>query len=214
MTAIVVLAKAPRPGAVKTRLSPPLSHYDAAAFAAASLSDTLDVADQVAWSARILALDVHTRAWARPGWLRLQQRGESLDERLGNALLDAQQVASGEPVLLIGMDTPHLTAADLRRARDALTTHDAVVGPATDGGFWALGLRRAEGRLVHGVQMSTAATAAAQLERLSEASLRTALVAQYRDIDTIDDAWAAARSKTGARFALHLHFAFQEAEAR
>lgn len=207
MTALVVLAKTPRPGDVKTRLCPPLTPEEAAEFAAAALRDTLDVADRLAWSGRFLALDAPTGEWDRPGWTQIQQTAGGLDKRIGHALLAAQKAAAGAPTLLIGMDTPHLRGADLRHARDLLTDHDAVLGPAIDGGYWAIGLRQADPGLIHGVPMSCAVTGTAQLLRLLGAGLRVGLAAHYRDIDTIADARDASTTLRYSRFALALRAA-------
>lgn len=200
MTALVVLAKAPRPGAVKTRLCPPLTPECAATFAAAALSDTLDLADRIEWSARVLALDVPDCRWSRPGWIHIVQRDGGLDARLGDAAQRAQILSGGAPVLLIGMDTPHLQRSDLASARDLLDTYDAVVGPAEDGGFWALGMRHANAQLTAGVPMSTKQTGAAQVQRLRAAGLSVAMAAPYRDIDDIDDARQASVICTQSRF--------------
>ena len=204
MTTLVVLAKAPRPGAVKTRLCPPLTYEAAARFAAASLADTMDVADRVSWSRRVLALDLPDGRWDRRGWTRIQQPAGGLDRRIGHALAAAQRLARGAPVLLIGMDTPHLRAADLRAARDLLEHHDAVLGPAEDGGYWAIGMRVPNPKLIGGVPMSTSLTGTAQLLRLWEAGLTVGFAAPYRDIDTIEDARAAGRTLPHSRFAVSL----------
>lgn len=195
------MAKTPRPGAVKTRLCPPLTAEAAAAIADAALIDTFDVVDRVAWTARVLALDSDRDDWDRTGWIRIRQCRGGLDRRIGHALESAQLTAGGAPVLLIGMDTPHLRVSDLRATRDALGCYDAVLGPAYDGGFWALGLRRADASLVDAVPMSTYRTASAQLARLQAANLTIAVAPAYRDIDTIDDALAASCHRPDARFA-------------
>jgi len=201
VTALVVLAKTPLPGRVKTRLCPPLTMAGAAAFAAAALNDTLDVADAVEWTAKCLALDSKSKRWDRPGWQGFRQSPGGLDRRIGQALETAHRATDGAPVLLIGMDTPHLRASDLCAARDALRQHDGVLGPAEDGGFWTIGLRRPDARLVAGVPMSHDDTAAVQLHRLRAAGLSVGLVSSYRDIDSIDDARAACRGREHSRFA-------------
>jgi rSAM/selenodomain-associated transferase 1 len=201
VTAVVVLAKEPRPGRVKTRLCPPLTSAGAAALAAAALDDTLDVAEAVDWSARFLALDSDSDGWDRPGWQRFQQCLGGLDRRIGHAIETAHRATGGAPVVLIGMDTPHVRVRDLCAARDALTRYDAVLGSAEDGGYWLLGLQRADARLIKGVPMSSDDTAAVQLGRLRSAGLSVALARVYRDIDTVDDARAAIRGRQHFRFA-------------
>ena len=204
MTAIVLLTKAPRPGSVKTRLCPPLSFVAAAQFAEAAIADTMDVIDQLDWSTCVLAIDRPNKHWTRPGWFQIGQPPGGLDVRIGDVLERTAVIASGKPVLLIGMDTPHVSVDDLRSTRDLLDTHDAVIGPAGDGGFWTLGMRVVDRGLVAGVPMSTAATGSAQLSRLRAAGLSVALAPCYRDIDTIEDALAAGMVAPSRRFALSL----------
>jgi glycosyltransferase A (GT-A) superfamily protein (DUF2064 family) len=189
---------------VKTRLCPPLSPAQAAGFAAACLVDTLDAVERLPWTARVLALDLPDLRWSRPGWVQMQQAPGPLDERIADAMARTQQLADGAPVLLVGMDTPHLRTADLHRTQELLGDHDAVLGPADDGGWWALGLRRVDPALVRDVPMSTPVTATVQLLRLLGAGLSVGLAPSYRDIDTVDDAVAAAAACPGAGFAAAL----------
>ncbi len=196
--ALIVIAKAPAPGRSKTRLCPPLSAEDAAGLAAASLADTLAAAAACPAGRRVLALDGEPGEWMPPGFELIPQRGDGLDERLASAFADV-----GEPALLIGMDTPQVTPALLAHGLRALSRPhtDAVVGPALDGGYWAIGLRRSHPELFLGVPMSSSGTLAAQLSRLSEASLRVRMLAPLRDVDLIEDARAVARLAPASRFA-------------
>ena len=132
--ALLVIAKDPQPGRCKTRLCPPLRPAQAATLAAAALRDTLDVVDAVDAARKILVLDGSAHRWRRPGWLIIPQRGDGLAQRLANAFADV-----AEPALLIGMDTPQLTPELLREGQRALEDHDAVLGPAHDGGYWSVG---------------------------------------------------------------------------
>ena len=199
--AIVVMAKAPVPRRVKTRLCPPLDPEQAAALAEAALADTLQA---VAWTPaarRVVALEGVPGAWLPPGFEVVAQRGAGLRERLRNAVDDI-----GEPLLLLGMDTPQLTRAALCDALDRLAgaDADAVIGPTEDGGYWAIGLATGDPRAFDGVPMSSPATAERQLERLAGLGLRTAQLATLRDVDTYDDAVAVAASAPWTRFAATL----------
>src|SRR5690606_17991513 len=138
---LLVLAKAPRPGRVKTRLCPPCTPEQAAAVALAALHDTLDAVDEVPASLvarRTLVLDgdpgttVDSTWWPRRGWRLHWQRGVSLGERIGHAFADT--VLAGRPSVLIGMDTPQATGALLSQCVAGLARADAVLGPAADGG--------------------------------------------------------------------------------
>ncbi len=194
---LIVLAKEPVAGRVKTRLCPPCTPAEAATLAAAALADTLDAA--LASGARrvVLALDGRPGAWCPPGVEVVGQGAGPLDRRLTTAWA----AATSGPAVLIGMDTPQVTAADLDAALGALADHDAVLGPASDGGWWALGLRRPHPRAFAGVPMSRADTGARQHARLTALGLRTAPLPVRTDVDTWDDAVTVARAAPGGRFA-------------
>lgn len=194
---VLVLAKEPVPGRVKTRLSPALSPAGAAAVAAAAIEDTLQAVRDVPVARRVLVLDGNYDA---AGFDRQSQSEGPMDVRLAAAFDDAA-ATSALPALLIGMDTPQLTPALLRLAVDALLEHDAVLGLASDGGWWALGLQRPDGALLRGVATSRDDTGARQRERLEAAGLRLLLLSELQDVDTIEDAQAVAALAPGGRFA-------------
>ncbi|NRQ35840.1 DUF2064 domain-containing protein, partial [Nonomuraea sp. NN258] len=186
----------------------------------AALSDTLAAVARTPAAARVLALDdlrpplngtardhltpddsetTPAHGGTSPaGFEPIQQRGDGLDERLAWAFADAH-ARRPLPVVLVGMDTPQLTPALLTRAARALTTHDAVFGPATDGGFWLLGLRRPDPALLLGVPMSRPDTGAAQLRRLS--GLRVAMLPCLTDVDDAAAAHAVAALAPRTAFA-------------
>ena len=199
--ALVVIAKAPEPGRSKTRLCPPCTPEQAAALADASLRDTIKAVAAAPARRRIVALEGEPDGWLRPGFELHQQRGNGLAERLGQAL-----VAAGGPALVVGMDTPQLTGPLLREAARRLTEPgiDAVLGPAVDGGYWTIGLRRPDRSVFSGVPMSRSDTFAIQWRRLDSLGLRTTLLPPLRDVDTIEDAAAVARASPGTEFAAAL----------
>jgi uncharacterized protein len=197
--ALVVIAKAPAPGRSKTRLCPPFTPEQAASLARAALFDTLAAVAATPARRRILALDGEPDGWLPPAAFELHaQRGAGLGERLGDAL-----VAAGGPALVVGMDTPQLTSALLRHAASRLCEPDvdAMLGPAADGGYWTIGLRRPDPAAFDGVPMSSDDTCAAQRARLAELGLRTADLPVMRDVDTFADAEAVARERPDTRFA-------------
>ena len=132
---LLLLAKTPVPGRVKTRLCPPHTPEEAAAIAAAALADTLDAVSGTPAAAGH-TLVVEGDHPAPRGWGRVAQRGEGLPDRLANAFLDTRLL--GVPALLVGMDTPQVSAELLTGAMKELTgtDADAVRGLATDGGWW------------------------------------------------------------------------------
>jgi uncharacterized protein len=193
VTTLLVIAKQPVPGRVKTRLVPPCTDEQAAALAEAALADTLHAVLAVPAARRVLVLEGEPGAWLPPGFDILPQCGGPLDERLAGAFS-----AVRGPALLIGMDTPQVTPALL-----TVDWHgaDAVFGPAEDGGFWALGLRRPDPALLRGVPMSRPHTGAIQRARLAAAGLRVTDLPQLRDVDTAADAVAVALQAPHSRFA-------------
>jgi glycosyltransferase A (GT-A) superfamily protein (DUF2064 family) len=188
---LIVIAKEPRPGRVKTRLCPPCDPDEAAAIAAASLSMTLAAVRDVRFAEPVLALEGDVGPWLPSGFRVIPQRGTGLDERLAAAVDDA----GPGPTLLVGMDTPQVDADELTRAARALIAPgvDAVLGLAVDGGWWAIGLCRPDPRVFLGVPMSTSVTGLAQLARLRLHGRRVAALPTVRDVDTFDDALEVSR---------------------
>jgi hypothetical protein len=198
--ALIVIAKEPIPGRVKTRLVPPLTGSEAADLARAALSDTLRAASAVDARQRVLALDGRPGPWLPRGWRVVAQPAGSLDVRL----VAAFSAASSGPALLIGMDTPQVRPAQL--AAFDPDGHDACLGLAEDGGYWAIGLRNPAlaAEVISGVPMSTSHTGAEQLRRLHAAGLRVQLLDTLADVDTIDVAYGVAAAAPSTEFAAAL----------
>jgi rSAM/selenodomain-associated transferase 1 len=198
LPSIIVVAKSPVPGRVKTRLCPPCTPAEAAGIAAAALADTLETVSATAARARVLALDGAPGPWVPAGIVIVPQLGFGLDERLANAFASVTGAA-----VLIGMDTPQVSRDQLVAMMATLLEPDvdAVLGRATDGGWWAIGLRHADPRVFIGVPMSTDHTGADQLARLESLGYRTRLFDELQDVDTFSDAADVARIVPHSRFA-------------
>lgn len=212
MTAVVVLAKAPEPGRVKTRLCPPLDPGQAAELAAAALLDSIDAASAVPGALPVVVvtgrLDLGARSAeierALRGTTVLAQRGTTLGERIGAAHRDVAAALPGHRTLQIGMDTPQVGPALLAAADAELAGRgvDAVLGPAVDGGWWLLGLRRpTDAALVADVPTSRDDTGERTLRALRAGGLRVALLPMMSDVDTIADVAAVAAAAPHGRFA-------------
>nr|BFE62074.1 DUF2064 domain-containing protein [Dactylosporangium thailandense] len=195
---VLLLAKTPVPGRVKTRLCPPWTPEQAASLAAAAIADTEDVLSATPATARTLVVDGDLAA--PPGWGRVPQRGAGLGPRLAAAYADTAR--PGVATILVGMDTPQLRVGHLVAAAARLATADAVLGPAEDGGWWLLGLRDpAAAEVLADVPMSAADTGERTLQALRAQGLAVSTTATLRDVDTAPDAFAAARAAPGGRFA-------------
>ncbi|WP_404949517.1 DUF2064 domain-containing protein [Streptomyces sp. ARC14] len=197
-TELLVIAKEPVPGRVKTRLCPPFSPAEAAELAAAALADTLETVLALPARRRVLVLEGRPGPWVPPGVEVVPQSAGGLDERLAAAF----GRCTG-PALLVGMDTPQITPALLAPALapDAWEGCDAWFGPAEDGGFWALGLSQPDPALLRGVPMSVPETGAVQRRRLVEAGLAVRDLPVLLDVDTASDAHRVAADAPGGRFA-------------
>jgi hypothetical protein len=210
---LLVLAKSPVAGLAKTRLCPPASPREAAQIASAALLDTLDAVAAVPGTHVMVAWTGELAEAERAGELRtalagtelIEQCAGSLGRRIAAAHAEVARRAPGAAVLQIGMDTPQLDVealttalAPLRRPRPV----DAVLGPALDGGWWALGLidpRRAAA--VADVPMSRPETCELTRRALLADGLSLEDLAEVRDVDEAGDAHTVAAQAPHGRFA-------------
>lgn len=199
---VLVLAKEPVPGRVKTRLCPPCTPAEAAAIAAAALADTFDAAVSSGAERVLAALDGRPGPWLPPGVEVVPQGRGPLECRLATAWSHT----SG-PGIQIGMDTPQLTAIDLDGAMSSLADAavDAVLGPATDGGWWAIGLPSADERVFAGVPTSRPDTGELQRQRLEHLGYRVGDLPTHSDVDHYTEALAVASAAPATRFADAVH---------
>jgi glycosyltransferase A (GT-A) superfamily protein (DUF2064 family) len=205
---VLIVAKAPVAGLVKTRLTPPATSRQAARIAAAALLDTLEAARRtgapvaVALAGRLGDAERAAElSVALRGATVLAQRGATFADRLVNAHADAARLRPAAPVLQIGGDTPQLTADLLVAAAVPLSTVDAVLGMSRDGGWWTLGLcDPIAARALRGVALSRPDTGAQTLQALRDNRLRVALLPVLSDVDTMADAVAVARDCPAGHF--------------
>ena len=193
---LLVITKAPVPGRSKTRLTPPCTPEQAAAIASAAVGDTLD-AVRATPARRVVALDGAPDDLDLTGCAVVPQVDGDLGTRLSHAFADAMAAPGGDlPTLLIGMDTPQVTAALLAAALDTLVAAGpgtAVLGTAPDGGWWALGVHTAAAaRVLPGVPMSRADTGELTRAALEGVGLAVLDLPPLADIDHFPDAVAVA----------------------
>ena len=203
---LLLTAKAPVPGEVKTRLGAEIGDRAAAALAAAALLDTIEVLTAFGGNGRChlalsgdlgRAVDGPAISAALAGWTVRPQQGAGFAARLAHA---HQQVAG--PVIQVGMDTPQLTVTDLAGIAAGLEQGDAVLGPADDGGWWVLGLPDPlYAACLANVEMSLPSTCTLTQEALEQQGLVVLLGARLRDVDTIADAIVVVAEAPQTRFA-------------
>lgn len=193
--AILIMAKEPRPGTVKTRLHPLLGPQRCAELQAGLIRHTLELTTVHAprtYLAYAPADGGDAIGTTTPAGVRLRlQRGEDLGQRLAAAVTDAFTDGAG-PLLVIGTDAPTLTGDHLTAAFTALESHDVVLGPALDGGYYLIGLRAPHTSLfaLDADVWSTDRVRTATLGTIRREGLSVELLCPLRDLDTPEDASA------------------------
>ncbi|MCA9080424.1 MAG: TIGR04282 family arsenosugar biosynthesis glycosyltransferase [Planctomycetaceae bacterium] len=188
---LILFARHPVPGQTKTRLGAGIGMERAAQFAEAFLLDLLDELRSDAWH-RTIAFSPKTaasRAWfaecAVAEDTLWPQPPQSLGSRLNSAC--EQAFTHADRVVIVGADCPLLTAGLVHTAFEQLTHHDCVLGPASDGGYYLIGLRRPLPDLFTDIPWSTAQVLPATLARLVQLDATHWLLPERFDIDNIAD---------------------------
>jgi rSAM/selenodomain-associated transferase 1 len=191
--ALILFAKRPVSGRVKTRLSPPLTPGSAAELYRRMLEDML------AKTARLTGVDRHIFyeqdpeaasyfACLAPRLAAAPQRGDDLGERMANAFAELFAAGYGE-IAIIGTDLPDLPLSFIEESFRLLAMEDtdAVYGPTEDGGYYLLALRELHGDLFREIPWSSDQVLALSLARARRKGLNIALLPVWHDVDTIDD---------------------------
>ncbi len=186
MDTLIVFARAPQPGAAKTRLAAELGVNAAHRLYAAMFADTLDLAGRVP-AQQLLSLAGTAVPDLPPGWTVVRQPELSFGERLAWSF--ARAFAGGaRRCVLIGADAPQLVPGWIAGAFAALAAHDVAIGPTHDGGYYLLGLREPSPWLFRDVRWSTPAVFAQTLRLARDHGQRCHSLSEVRDVDTLDDA--------------------------
>jgi uncharacterized protein len=191
-TAVMIMAKVPQAGAVKTRLCPSLSPQEAMTLYQAFLRDKIA---QVQSLEAVRPTIAYTPSAGRsvfaalaPGFTLIVQRGADLGERLANAF--AQCFAAGYTgVLAIDSDTPTLPTNFLQQAITLLSLPqvDVVIGPSEDGGYYLIGLRALHHELFENMAWSTDVVVSETVRRATAKGLQVAWLPPWFDVDTPED---------------------------
>jgi hypothetical protein len=190
--ALAVMAKAPRAGKVKTRLQPPLSADEAAALNVRFLRDTAENIAAVASEGGSQGLICYTPVGDEAAFddllpdnfALIAQRGDGFGERLLHAAEDILSCGFGA-VCLIDSDSPTLPASALREAVRELrrSGERVVIGPSEDGGYYLIGLKRAEPKLFERITWSTESVYAQTLDRVRETGVELVELPKWYDVD-------------------------------
>ena len=186
------MLKAPRPGLVKTRLTPPLSRNEAAELARCFAQDVVTSALHLAGSVIVAYYPADSRAElevilpSNVTWV--EQRGEDLGARLNAVSLQAFSLGFS-PIVFVGTDSPTLPPAFISDAIHSLTTEesDVVLGPTEDGGYYLIGLCRPMSELFGGVAWSTSNTYAETADNAARLDMRLLALPLWYDVDAPSD---------------------------
>lgn len=186
---VLVFLKAPRPGLVKTRLAADIGAAQAT-HVYRLLAERQLAAIPADWPVEVhfYPVDAHAemRAWLGPRPALHPQSAGDLGAKLTYAVAEAFE--RGAPsVLVVGGDCPGLDASLLTLAAAGFDQHDVILGPASDGGYYLIGLRTARPRLFEGIPWSTSEVLRTTLARVAESGVTPLLLPLRDDVDTVDD---------------------------
>ena len=186
---LLVFVKAPRPGAVKTRLAQTIGAVPACAVYRRIVATLLNHLRRFQAVELCFTPDnamAEIQPWLKKGWQAAPQGDGDLGLRLHSAF-ERAFAAGAQRVLAIGSDCPMVTAGLLHEAWGGLRSHDAVLGPASDGGYWVIGLRQAHSELFHDIPWSTENVFGESLKRIHRAGLSIQVLRELSDVDTEAD---------------------------
>ena len=188
---LIVFAKNPVPGTVKTRLQRRYSPDQAAAIYRAFILDVIESAGAAPADQRVLAYAPSDAVEAMAtlvgdNWRLRPQADADLGARMSQAAADSFSEGA-DRVVILGTDAPSLPDARLTRAFDLLRTTDVVLGPSTDGGYYLVGLSQPFPEIFDGIDWSTEHVFRQTVDRIRSAGLRLGLLPPWYDVDTPDE---------------------------
>jgi rSAM/selenodomain-associated transferase 1 len=192
-SAVAIMAKAPQPGQVKTRLCPPLSLGEAAQLYRCFLLDKIAQVNGLQGAAPVISYAPDDskstfKDLTPPHFMLIPQRGDDLGARL--VCTFEQLFRQGySQVIVIDSDTPTLPTAYLEQAHSLIAAHDndVVLGPTEDGGYYLIGLRQSHHELFERMPWSTAQVFPETKRRSEQSGLTVAYTESWYDVDTPDD---------------------------
>ena len=190
MEHLIVFAKAPRRGKVKTRLAAVIGEEAALRACQDLLALTLRRLRTIGTSAELRYTPADAAAemqpWAPPSWGLADQGEGGLGERLSRAF-ETHRKQGATRVVVVGSDCPDILKEDVLSAFSALRAHDLCVGPALDGGYWLIGLSKPAGRLFEGIRWSSSFTLRDTLAAAAKENFSVSLLRTLSDVDEAAD---------------------------
>jgi uncharacterized protein len=187
---LVIMAKAPKPGSVKTRLAPSLSPAAVTAFYGCLLDDTLALARSLSdVEVAIMCPDSDVNELAQLAGSEVSvvaQKGDGLAAGLTSVFAQFSD-DHRRRVIAFNSDSPHLPRSILEGAFETLAAHDVVVGPTHDGGYYLVGAKASHPTLFGGDGMGTSSALERLLSRVRDLELSVGVAAPFYDIDVADD---------------------------
>jgi rSAM/selenodomain-associated transferase 1 len=183
---LIVFAKEPIKGAVKTRLRNCFSDADVIRLYKAFVKDTLAVSNDVRSIRKILAFSSQQvprfLKSVNCGFEMIEQRGATLGDRMHNVFVYAHKSKSKKTVI-IGTDSPTLPPRLIEKAFSALRRKDVVIGPSTDGGYYLIGMKEPRRGIFKGVKWSSVSVLKKTLDNAGSLGMTTALLDEWYDVD-------------------------------
>jgi len=185
---LIIFAKEPQRGRVKTRLEGYLTKSGCVSLYKAFLKDTIELARKIKGKQKIIAFDPDS---GRPEYLKknapgfslLRQKGRGLGRRMHNVFKTAKQQGAKNTVI-IGSDSPNLPAGVIKRAFLELRHNDLVIGPSSDGGYYLIGLRGPCPEIFSGIKWSSHKVFDHTLKKAKRLKKKVALLESWYDVDT------------------------------
>ncbi len=195
--ALVIFAKAPVPGQVKTRLCPPLTPDEAATLHGSFVLDTLERTKAAVGKLK-LQMDRYLACTPSSGHVFFkimeERQGVKLIDQVGDDLgarmhyvVETMFSRGYRRTIIIGTDVPTVPLEYLRQALTLLENHDLTIGPALDGGYYLIGMNKPMPELFVDIPWSTDQVLRLTQEKAVVLGLKTALLERWRDVDTLDD---------------------------
>lgn len=190
--ALILFAKVPRPGYVKTRLQPDLSADEAGRLYRAFLLDTLQVTAPIKGVTRVMGCDPNSEdpffqeLSEAHGLVLINQSGEDLGSRMQNAMGEVRQMGFSQTVI-IGTDSPTLPTGYIEEAFSLLQRFPVVLGPSTDGGYYLIGFSGDPPPIFDGIAWGTQEVLTQTIEKINENRIKAELLPFWYDVDTIQD---------------------------